>query len=202
MKKIIILFFLAIAIMMIFVINIKSKLSVANNYQERKNSEQNIISSDKGGVDSEQQFNDFDQVTDEKQDENILNSSEKEEEKQPTKENVIEDKKSNNNSTTEKKDEITKEEAKNESQTSVPDDKVKEEEQKETPIWEELGITEYEYYNSPMLSWQKVTHATFEECRMEGDMIINDENSGYTQYWCYQVNSYSGKMLGIMLKLS
>lgn len=154
MKKIIILFFLAIAIMMIFVINIKSKLSVANNYQEQKKSEQNIISSDKGSVDSEQQFNDFDQVTDEKQDENILNSSEKEEE------------------------------------------------QKETPIWEELGITEYEYYNSPMLSWQKVTHATFEECRMEGDMIINDENSGYTQYWCYQVNSYSGKMLGIMLKLS
>lgn len=201
MKKIIILFFLAIAIMMIFVINIKSKLSVANNYQEQKNSEQNIISSDKGSVDSEQQFNDFDQVTDEKQDENILNSSEKEEEKQPTKENVVEDKKSNNNSTTEKKDEITKEEAKNESQTSVPDDKVKEE-QKETPIWEELGITEYEYYNSPMLSWQKVTHATFEECRMEGDMIINDENSVYTQYWCYQVNSYSGKMLGIMLKLS
>ena len=36
MKKIIILFFLAIAIMMILVINIKSKLSVANNYQEQK----------------------------------------------------------------------------------------------------------------------------------------------------------------------
>ena len=201
MKKIIILFFLAIAIMMIFVINIKNKLSVVNNYQEQKTSEQNIISSDKGSVDSEQQFNDFDQVTDEKKDENILNSSEKEEEKQPTKENVAEDKKSNNNSTTEKQDENTKEEAKNENQTSITDDKEKEE-QEETSIWEELGITEYEYYNSPMLSWQKVTHATFEECRMEGDMIINDENSGYTQYWCYQVNSYSGKMLGIMLKLS
>ncbi len=73
---------------------------------------------------------------------------------------------------------------------------------KENTQWEKLGITEYEYYNSPMLKWQKVTHSTFEECQAEGERIISDTTSGYTDYWCYQVNSYSGKMLGVMLKLS
>lgn len=68
-------------------------------------------------------------------------------------------------------------------------------------VWEELGITEYDYYNSPMMSWQKVTHSTFEECQSEGDRVLADGNSEYTTYWCYQVNSYSGRMLGVMLSL-
>lgn len=51
-----------------------------------------------------------------------------------------------------------------------------------------------------MLSWQKVTHSSFEECQNDGQEKI--DNGEYEQYWCYQVNSYSGKMLGVMLKLS
>lgn len=77
-------------------------------------------------------------------------------------------------------------------------------------IWEELGISEYDYYNSPMLSWQKVTHQTFEECKVAGNLAteikVNPETGEfyqeYSDYWCYQVNSYSGKSLGVMLKLS
>lgn len=68
--------------------------------------------------------------------------------------------------------------------------------------WDELGITEDEYYNSPMLKWQKVTHSSFEACQKDGENKVNDSNSEYTQFWCYDVYSYSGKKLGIMLKLS
>lgn len=75
-------------------------------------------------------------------------------------------------------------------------------EAKKSGIWDELGITEDEYYNSPMLKWQKVTHSSFEQCQADGERIINDPTSGYTDYWCYQVNSYSGRMLGVMLKLT
>lgn len=74
-------------------------------------------------------------------------------------------------------------------------------ESEENNIWDDLGITENEYYNSPMLKWQYVTHATFDECQLEGENTINNSDSGYTQYWCYEVNSYSGRFLGFMLRL-
>ncbi len=69
-------------------------------------------------------------------------------------------------------------------------------------IWDELGITEYEYYHSPMISGQKVTHSDMKSCQTEGDSKINNSSSGYSQYWCMEVNSYSGDRLGYMLQLS
>lgn len=80
----------------------------------------------------------------------------------------------------------------------------------EKPIWEEIGITEYEYYHSPMMKWQHVTHSSFSECQKDGEEAIKvklDQVTGgsyqeYTSYWCYDVNSYSGDWLGIMLSLS
>lgn len=76
--------------------------------------------------------------------------------------------------------------------------------------WEELGISEYDYYNSPMLKWQKVTHSNFETCQIDGEEAIKlktnpetgEQYQEYTDYWCYGVNSYSGKNIGVMLKLS
>lgn len=76
--------------------------------------------------------------------------------------------------------------------------------------WEELGISEYDYYNSPMLKWQKVTHNNFETCQTDGEEAIKlktnpetgEQYQEYTDYWCYGVNSYSGKNIGVMLKLS
>lgn len=76
--------------------------------------------------------------------------------------------------------------------------------------WEQLGISEYDYYNSPMLKWQKVTHANFEDCQTDGDEATKlktnpetgEQYQEYTDYWCYGVNSYSGKNIGVMLKLS
>lgn len=80
---------------------------------------------------------------------------------------------------------------------------------KQPTAWEQLGISEYDYYNSPMLKWQKVTHSDFESCDASGKeaikVKINPETGesyqDYTSYWCYGVNSYSGRSLGVMLDL-
>lgn len=85
-----------------------------------------------------------------------------------------------------------------------------EEEKKELTIWKELGISEYEYYNTPMFKWQTVTHTDFDSCDLAGkeatkikkNEITGEEYQDYSQYWCYGVNSYSGKFLGTMLKLT
>ena len=84
------------------------------------------------------------------------------------------------------------------------------EEPKKLEVWDELGITEYEYYHSPMISWQKVTHTDFNSCYVAGEDATSfkvNEQTGeryqdYTDYWCYEVKSYSGDLLGVMLSLS
>lgn len=92
------------------------------------------------------------------------------------------------------------------SKTEIP---VQEQPKQSPTVWEQLGISEYDYYNSPMLSWQKVTHSDFDSCRASGEdaikVKINQETGesyqDYTNYWCYDVNSYSGRNLGVMLDL-
>lgn len=68
--------------------------------------------------------------------------------------------------------------------------------------WEELGLSEDEYYNKPIMKWQKVTHANMDACKKEGQETIDDENNDYSNFWCYEVYSPSGKFLGAMLSLS
>ena len=72
---------------------------------------------------------------------------------------------------------------------------------KENP-WDSLGITEYEYYNSPAHSWAKLQfkisdygsrEATEKACHEYGD---NNKPEGRFGYWCLSVNSYSGDYLG------
>lgn len=80
--------------------------------------------------------------------------------------------------------------------------------EKEQTAWEKLGVTEYEYYNTPDTKWKKVTHSNIEECRKAGNQAIGIKYDvdglayqDYEQYWCYDVISYSGKYLGAMLSL-
>lgn len=83
----------------------------------------------------------------------------------------------------------------------------KEETIKETPkkikIWDELGITEYEYYNTPMWKWATVDFsiekygtqdACFNACTEYGEST----GMGYS---CSIINSYSGRYLGEMIEL-
>lgn len=95
------------------------------------------------------------------------------------------------------------------------DDEVKEnkqEEQKEETIvvipkkieiWDELGITEDEYYNAPMWKWATVDfsiekygsqESCFKACIEYGDST----GMGYS---CSIINSYSGRYLGEMIEL-
>lgn len=75
--------------------------------------------------------------------------------------------------------------------------------------WEKLGISEYDYYNSPMWSWARVDYKVSEygsyesahqNCINAGlDKQETDEN--LISFSCTQINSYSGNTLGDMLRL-
>lgn len=71
--------------------------------------------------------------------------------------------------------------------------------------WEELGISEYDYYHKPMWSWQRIDYSideykteqkTKEACLSKGDEYFK-QGIGYS---CTSVNSYAGTYLGEMLK--
>ena len=95
---------------------------------------------------------------------------------------------------------VTKEETKKEE--VVP---KKEEEVKPKTAWEELGISEYDYYHKPMWSWGRVdfsieTYKTYEKtreaCITKGEEYF-EQGLGYS---CTSINSYSGDYLGEMIK--
>ena len=99
---------------------------------------------------------------------------------------------SNDNST-------SKSEQKVEAKNKTPKSDTK----KDITAWDELGITEDEYYNSPAWSWAKVDFAiekygSQEECL--NACIEYGESTGMG-YSCSTINSFSGRYLGEMLKL-
>lgn len=80
---------------------------------------------------------------------------------------------------------------------------TKQEEKKELNVWEELGMTEDEYYNKPAWKWAKVDFAIekygsedacFNACVKYGESI----GMGFS---CSTINSASGRYLGEMIKL-
>lgn len=95
------------------------------------------------------------------------------------------------------------------------EDKVSKEEPKQEPpkevqpptktAWEELGISEYDYYNKPMWNWARIDfsindYKTYDKTR---EACINKGEEYYEQgygYSCTSINSYSGNYLGEMLK--
>lgn len=95
------------------------------------------------------------------------------------------------------------------------EDKVNKEETKQEPpkevqtptknAWEELGISEYDYYNKPMWNWARIDfsindYKTYDKTR---EACINKGEEYYEQgygYSCTSINSYSGNYLGEMLK--
>ena len=78
---------------------------------------------------------------------------------------------------------------------------------KEQTEWEKMGISEYDYYNSPVWSWQVVDFGInldgnkkcsnesdcLAKCQSYGDEYIKTYSGGYK---CTNVFSYSGKYLG------
>lgn len=117
---------------------------------------------------------------------------------------------SNNNSTykseqkVEVKNETPKSETKQEEkQSSSQIPKVDTNTKNDINAWDELGITENEYYNSPAWSWARVDFAVEKYGSQEKCLnacIEYGESTGMG-YSCSTINSYSGRYLGEMLKL-
>lgn len=72
--------------------------------------------------------------------------------------------------------------------------------------WEELGISEYDYYNKPMWNWLTIEfdvnsygtqYAAESACRESGNKKAEEEGLGFS---CTNVLSYSGKYLGEHIK--
>lgn len=117
---------------------------------------------------------------------------------------------SNNNSTSkseqkvEVKNETPKSETKQEekqSSSQIPN--VDTNTKNDINVWDELGITENEYYNSPAWSWARVDFAIEKYGSQEKCLnacIEYGESTGMG-YSCSTINSYSGRYLGEMLKI-
>ena len=125
---------------------------------------------------------------------NDNNSRVSQEQTTNTNQNIKSETNSNNNNTTQ--------------QTNVIQNTTPEPVHEQTE-WEKLGISEYDYYNSPMWSWARVDYKVSEygsyesahqNCINAGlDKQENDEN--LISFSCTQINSYSGNTLGDMLRL-
>ena len=79
------------------------------------------------------------------------------------------------------------------------------EQPREQTEWEKLGISEYDYYNSPMWSWARVDYsvktygsfdATHQACINAGNQLED-----ILSFSCTNINSYSGNYLGDMLRV-
>ena len=77
--------------------------------------------------------------------------------------------------------------------------------EKQTP-WDELGITENDYYNKPMWSWARIDYSIKEyktqelaqkACIEDGNNMLDEILS----FSCTTINSYSGDYLGEMLRV-
>ena len=126
--------------------------------------------------------------------------------------NEIENSNESTNSSTikESKSEEKKEEKKSEGnknnnikQNTTVVEEPKSEDKK--TAWDELGISEYDYYHKPMWNWQRIDFSideykteqkTKEACISKGNEYF-EQGIGYS---CSSVTSYAGTYLGEMLK--
>lgn len=102
----------------------------------------------------------------------------------------------------------TKEEPKNtESNQQVETNDKKEETNNSTgnKVWEQLGMSEYDYYNKPIWTWATKTHNTLESCVADGEKAKQEElekNSGRAVlYTCHHLYSHSGNYVGEMIEI-
>lgn len=77
--------------------------------------------------------------------------------------------------------------------------------EKQTP-WDDLGITEYDYYNKPMWSWARVDYPIkeYKTYELAQKACIEDGNNMMDEilsFSCTSINSYSGDYLGEMLRV-
>ena len=116
----------------------------------------------------------------------------------PKEEKQKETKKENDNSSSQKQQTTTTNTPSQTPQNNV----VQEQPQVQEPVrnsgpWDAWGMTEDQYYNQPMHSWERVDFGSMNECLNYGDNYAPYLN-GEVLYNCREVTSASGKFLGVM----
>lgn len=146
-------------------------------------------------------------TTNENKEETIVEEQEevKQEEKQEIKN--IEQKQITNNTTKETK---VQEQPKTETVQPAPVQTQPVQQTQPEPVreqteWEKLGISEYDYYNSPMWSWARVDYSVKKygslEATHQACVDAGNQMEDITSFTCNNINSYSGDYLGEMLKV-
>lgn len=191
-KRIILVISLIIFLVLIACIIFKCSNSDSKIKLEEKNnnSEVNDIIKDDEHIVKDNINDNENTIVDDKSDNNIV-------EKQEEKQKITNQEQPNNTNV-----ETSKENVKVEEQTSISET-PKETPKQENNIWDELGITEDEYYNSPAWKWAKVDFHIDEYGSQENCLnacIEYGESTGMG-YSCSTINSYSGRYLGEMIKL-
>ena len=86
--------------------------------------------------------------------------------------------------------------------------KVEEQPSREQTAWEELGISEYDYYHKPLWSWARIDFSiddygteenTKNACISKGNKIMEESQEGLG-FSCQSILSYAGNYLGEMMK--
>lgn len=112
---------------------------------------------------------------------------------------------SNTNNTTSVKEESNKVEENNSKVETNDNNKEETNNSTETKVWEQLGMSEYDYYNKPIWTWATKTHNTLDSCVDDGEKAKQEEldkNSGKAViYTCHHLYSHSGNYVGEMLEV-
>ena len=86
--------------------------------------------------------------------------------------------------------------------------KVDEKPPKEQTAWEELGISEYDYYHKPVWSWARIDFSvddygteenTKNACISKGNKLMKESQEGLG-FSCQSILSYAGNYLGEMME--
>ena len=178
--------------------NVKEKEDIGDDDYKNENTSEEIVKEKE--VENDNKLNNKEVKTeDEKEKNEVIKESVKPKETKK-KENSI-----NNNSNTEVKEEEKVQNNNEVKEEEKVQNNTKDETNEIQKAWDELGITEDEYYNKPMWSWARIDYSineyktyekTREACMKKGEELFQ-EGYGYS---CTSINSYSGKYLGEMLK--
>lgn len=96
----------------------------------------------------------------------------------------------------------------NNDNNSKPETPKVDEPSKDPTAWEELGISEYDYYHKPIWSWARIDFSvddygteenTHNACISKGNQLMEESNDGLG-FSCQSILSYAGNYLGEMMK--
>ena len=146
-------------------------------------------------------------ITEETKKQDASKKDDKKDETVPPKEEKQKETKKENNNSSQKQQTTTtntpSQTPQNNTQQSAPQNNVVQEQpQIQEPVrnsgpWDAWGMTEDQYYNQPMHSWERVDFGSMNECLNYGDNYAPYLN-GEVLYNCREVTSASGKFLGVM----